>query len=180
MGRPLRARACPTRQERGEIIHIDVAIAGGPNCVAPVIYNEVGVTVMGRIKVTGFTGTRELMLGINADDGLQAALHWGGPDGVLEEVARDTQATIAGSSDYVIARMTAIGLSDADYACARLIRVYINENPMPALEIVAPADKSKTPEGIAFGAGSTSGTADIWFDWVSGPGVQANKDCDGE
>lgn len=147
-------------------------VLNGSEWVTPTVYEEVGATVVGRLKVTA-VDTRELMLGIYDDASLHASFHWGGTGGVIRETKRAVETTITGSGDYIVARMTSVGVTTAGYECARLIRIYVNEDPVPVLEIVTPSAKTVPEQGIGFGAGSTSGTADIWFDWVAGTNAGA-------
>lgn len=144
----------------------------GSEWAEPTVYGEVGATVVGRLRVVG-ASNRELMLGIFDGSSLFSSFHWGGTDGMVMETKRGAEATFTGTTDYVVARMTAVGLTTTGHECSRLIRIYMNENPAPVMELVTPSTVTVSSEGIGFGAGSTGGTADIWFDWVSGTNAGA-------
>ncbi|GMV95792.1 MAG: hypothetical protein AMXMBFR83_01620 [Phycisphaerae bacterium] len=146
----------------------------GTNCVPPTVFNEVGATVVGRLKVAGWATTREMMLGIDDTGGLHTSVHWGGSDGVVREVRRGVEtATGSATADYVIARATAVGVFAGGYECGRHVRIYLNEDPAPVLDLVLPSSQNSESDGIGFGVGSTGGTADVWFDWVSGTNAGA-------
>jgi hypothetical protein len=125
-----------------------------------------GVTVVARVKVTAHSGTTDGGLYIwEDDDRISATYHWGGPSGLVRENERGVETTVTGDSEYHILRMTAEGGGGS------LINVnlYLDEAivlPMPGV-----ADRgiggAISGEGLGFGAGSTSGTYDITFDWVT-------------
>lgn len=137
------------------------------------IENEVGATVVARVKVRSQTGSREGGLFMWDKDSLSCAYHWGGIDGVIEETRRDEATTVAGTDQFVILRMTAIGRSGDSGDCSRMVRLYFNEDPTPVVELVAASTETNLYEGIGFGAGSTSGTYDIAFDWIAGTNAGA-------
>ncbi|HOW71332.1 MAG TPA: hypothetical protein PKY77_12080 [Phycisphaerae bacterium] len=138
-------------------------------CSPPEVFNEVGATVVGRLKVTGFTGAREMVLAIYDTAGLTTYLHWSGAtDGVLLETRRGEQITLPPDPEYHTFRLTAKGLVGSGDACTRRVRFYLDEEPTPVLEILEASVYSEgSNDGMGFGAGSTGGTIDVWFDWVS-------------
>lgn len=144
---------------------------------------EVGVTIVSRLRVYGQSGSRSgglFFWGENGEPGsrnpLLSTLYWGGADGLLEETERGIGTSLTPSDQFVIVRMTAIGRETEEWDCSRIIRLYFNENPTPAVDMVAAATRSTSTSddyGLGFGAGSTSGTYDIAFDWVSGTNTGA-------
>src|SRR5690606_18219237 len=102
------------------------------------------------------------------EDGGTCTYHWGGFDGVIQETERGDAAIVSGTTDFVILRLTSIGRKDDPWDCSRIIRLYLDENPTPVLELVGADEETTLYEGLGFGAGSTSGEYDIAFDWVSG------------
>lgn len=145
------------------------------------IYSEAGATILARLRVRSWgpndnEDRRDGGLYLWEEDSISATLHWGGAtDGVLMDRSRDGQrVTLTPTDDYVIVRMTSIGREGDDWDCSRIVRLYMNENPVPVLEILSAGEESNTDkEGFGFGAGSTDGTYDIAFDWVAGTNAGA-------
>ncbi len=136
---------------------------------APIEFdNELGATLIARVKVRSHSGATEGGLYIWESDANTATYHWGGPNGLIQEKERGVSATVTGTDEYVILRMTVIGRKDDAWDCSRIIRLYINENATPAIEIAGGSERTTLYEGMGFGAGSTSGTYDIAYDWVVG------------
>lgn len=158
---------------------------------------DAGVTVLACMKVNNWGGDRgpQLFLfhsdasgitGNNVLGSLTSWGHWGGLDGRLEEQLRGAVKIVPGSSDYAIIRLTAVGqYTDTDDTVSNLanlrrrhMRMYVNEDPTPAAVLdsgavqydwVDPSDGG----GFGFGAGSTRGTMDVSFAWVSGTNAGA-------
>jgi hypothetical protein len=145
------------------------AVARNP-IMDPLIYTRTGATVVSRLRVRSYTvgdtfGFGLLMLW---DGHLGADLLWGGPDGLLMETDRtgDPSVTLAGDDKYHTIRLTAIG--DAD--CTRILKVYVDEEQNPAAVLTIPqAQQINTSgiDGLGFGTGSTAGSIDVAFDWVT-------------
>jgi hypothetical protein len=139
------------------------------------IANEIGATIVARVRVREQSGGQSGGLFLWEEDNVSCTYHWGGPTGVVTETTRSTApiVTLAPSTDFAILRMTAIGRKDAPWDCSRLIRLYFDEDPTPVIEMVGPSPESTSYEGFGFGAGSTSGTCDIAFDWITGTNAGA-------
>lgn len=74
------------------------------------------------------------------------------------------------NDQFHVIRVTASGTDD----CNRITRVYFDESPTPVMELTNINASGTTPEGLGFGAGSTSGTYDIAFDWVTATNTGAS------
>lgn len=158
----------------GKKTKLNSCVFDGATCVDAPLYNEVGATVVSRLKVPSVPDVRELVLGIYDTAGLYSSLSWSGPDGIVRETRRGVESTVPGNTGYVTLRMTAVGIGTAGYTCAREIKVYLDEQPTPVLELLAAGGSSSADtEGIGFGAGSTDGTIHVTFDWVSGTNAGA-------
>ncbi|HOQ88279.1 MAG TPA: hypothetical protein PLQ89_21455 [Phycisphaerae bacterium] len=137
------------------------------------IANEIGATIVARVKVASQLGARHGGLFLWEEDAGTCAYHWGGIDGVVQETQRNQAVTVPGTTDFVTLRLTSIGRPDDPWDCSRIIRLYLNEDPTPVLELVGAAEHTTLYEGLGFGAGSTSGEYDIAFDWIAGTNVGA-------
>ncbi len=139
------------------------------------IANEIGATIVARVKVREQSGSQDGGLFLWEGDNVSCTYHWGGPTGIVKETKRSTAPTVTldPSTDFVTLRMTAIGRKDAPWDCSRVIRLYFNEDPTPVIELLAPTSETTSYEGFGFGAGSTSGTYDIAFDWITGTNAGA-------
>lgn len=136
----------------------------------PVIYTRTGATIVARMRVRNYVYTDPWGFGllISWDSHLGADLFWGGPDGLLMETNRSPrpQATLAGDDEYHTFRMTAIG----DSECNRIFRVYVDEEQSPVAVLTIPnASRLDTSpiDGLGFGAGNTTGSIDVAYDWVT-------------
>jgi hypothetical protein len=136
----------------------------------PEVFTRSGATVVARVKVRSHSDPRGGAL-ILWDGELSAEYHWGdnGLDGVITEMNRGNTTTLTNGFDqnFHILRMTAIG--DAD--CNRIVRFYFDEDVSPVAVLTIPNAVLKSgyggAEGLGFGAGSTDGSYDIAFDWVT-------------
>jgi hypothetical protein len=145
------------------------------------IRGEAGATILGRLRVrswgpTSDEGKRDGGLFVWEPDSISATLHWGGAtDGVLMEKERTgARVTLTPTDEYLTFRMTVIGRKDDAWDCGRTVRIYVNENPTPVLELLSAGEEgNSTKEGFGFGAGSTDGTYDIAFDWIAGTNAGA-------
>jgi hypothetical protein len=125
-----------------------------------------GVTIVARVKVTAHSGAADGGLFIwESGDRISASYHWGGPSGLVREDDRGVETTVTGDSEYHILRMTAEG------GGGDLINVNLYLDEVLVLPMLGVSDRgiggTISGEGLGFGAGSTSGTYDISFDWVS-------------
>lgn len=145
------------------------------------IYGEAGATILGRLRVRSWGPTsdeskRDGGLYVWEPDSISATLHWGGAtDGVLMDRERTgAQVTLTPTDQYVTFRMTMVGGDGDAWDCGRILRIYVDENPTPVLELLSAGEEGNdTKEGFGFGAGSTDGTYDIAFDWISGTNAGA-------
>jgi len=143
------------------------------------VYGEAGATLLTRARVYSWGppgGTRRGMIRIGEKYASNCEYHWGGPDGVVEETKRDINAQSGiGSTDFVIMRLTSAGSeADSEWDCGRVIRLYLNEDPTPVVEILNAEVKTTASEkGLFFGDSSGSGEIDIAFDWVTGTNAGA-------
>jgi len=136
----------------------------------PEIFPRSGATVVGRVRVRNHSDPRGGAL-ILWDAHISAEYHWGpnGSDGVITEMHRGNTVILPGGFDqnYHILRMTAIG----DANCNRIIRFYFDEDVSPVAVLTIPEAAQvggfEGRDGMGFGAGSTAGTYDIAFDWVT-------------
>ena len=134
----------------------------------PLVFTRSGATVVGRVKVRSHTDPRGGAL-IFWDSHLSAEYHWGdnGSDGVITEINRGGTTLLTNGFDqkYHILRMTGIG----DATCNRVIKLYFDEDVSPVAVLTIPSASaiSSSYDGIGFGAGSTAGSYDVSFDWVS-------------
>jgi hypothetical protein len=146
------------------------------------IYGEVGATIVGRLRVYSWCcadGDREGGLFIWDKDSVSATCHWGGwPEGVIKEITRGWIAPMVQpqplTSDYVTLRVTALGRPNdtgtTNWDCTRAVHIYLDENPVPVLPASLAgvvAAQTAANYGLGFGAGSTAGSYDIAFDWVT-------------
>lgn len=142
---------------------------------APAMSGGVGVTVVSRLRVRSATSPLMGGLFIWENPNLSTEIHWGGPTGLIHEPNRGGQFDVTltdplqANDAYHVIRVTASGPDD----CNRLVRVFFDENPTAVMQIVNASALANTPEGIGFGAGSTAGTYDIAFDWVTGTNAGA-------
>ena len=132
------------------------------------VASEIGATILARVKVREQSGSQDGGLFIWEEDAGTCTYHWGGPTGVVMEKQHGTTAGVTPSEKFVTLRMTCVGRKDDPWDCGRIVRLYLNENPTPVIELIGDSEKSSIYEGIGFGAGSTSGTYDIAFDWING------------
>ncbi|GMV96649.1 MAG: hypothetical protein AMXMBFR83_10110 [Phycisphaerae bacterium] len=145
---------------------------------------EVGSTLLARIKLRSWGpegGTRRAMLRIAETNVSSADYHWGGLDGMVLEPKRGIGVnTGQGTDDFVILRLTSIGSegNDLDHSwdCGRTVRLYLNENPVPVVEILNADNKgtgTSGDRGLWFGDSSAAGLVDMAVDWVSGTNAGA-------
>jgi hypothetical protein len=132
------------------------------------VANEIGATIVARVKVKSQTGSADGGLFLWEEDADTCTYHWGGPSGVVRETVRGASTVLTGTTDFVKLRLTAIGRKDAPWDCSRIIRLYFNEDPTAVVEVVGGSVSASVYEGLGFGAGSVSGAYDIAFDWVTG------------
>lgn len=135
----------------------------------PVPNARIGGTVVARVKVRSHVDPREGALFL-WNNRMTSSYHWGdnGPDGVIIEINRGAQVILPGQFDqeFHILRMTAIG----DRVCNRVINFYFDEDVSPVAVLTIPEASTVAAtgnSGLGFGAGSTLGSYDISFDWVS-------------
>jgi hypothetical protein len=122
---------------------------------------EVGSTLLARVKLRSWGpegGTRRAMLRIAETNVSSADYHWGGPDGAAMEVKRNVLVqTAKGTDEFVTLRLTSVGSEGTDldlsWDCGRTVRLYLNEDPTPVIEIFN-ADNKGT---------GTSGDRGLWF-----------------
>lgn len=140
----------------------------------PEVFTRSGATVVARVRVRGHSDPRGGALVI-WDGQISSEYHWGpnGSDGVVTELNRGGTTILPNGfdQDYHILRLTAIGDND----CNRVVRLYFDEQPQPVLTInnATTVAGLSGADGFGFGAGSTSGTYDIAFDWVTGTNIGA-------
>lgn len=140
---------------------------------APFLSGGIGATVVGRLRVYNTTAPSLGGLFIWESPSITAECHWGGANGRLKEANRGNEIFLTDPSQmnngFHIIRMTSVGLDD----CNRRVRIYFDEDPTPVLDLTNISPMTTTPEGLGFGAGSTDGTYDIAFDWVTGTNAGA-------
>lgn len=142
---------------------------------------SVGSTILARIKLRSWGpagSTRRAMLRIAETDASAADFHWGGLDGVAAETKRGVMVqTGMGTDGFVTLRLTSKGSEeDAAWDCGRIVRLYLNENPTPVIEIInamAKGTGASGDRGFWFGDSNGDQTIDIAFDWVSGTNAGA-------
>ncbi len=143
------------------------------------VRGEIGVTLLARLKVyeqAGLPGPQMLIWNGDADGGATAYGYWGGAGGGITELLRGAPGATSGSNGFVVVRMTSIGRQvsgQSDMFCSRRVRMYLNEHPAPVVDTDVIEYSSGINEGFGFGAGGTTGTMDIAFDWVSGTNAGA-------
>jgi len=115
-----------------------------------------------QLAKSGASGTN---IGVRSYAGMSAGVMWAGPSGQIKETKSGSgqEVYVTGDSDWHIFRLTTIGSSSS----TRHISIYMDEDPTPVLDIASPPHSPDQPEGFQFGAGSTSGTQDIYFDWIT-------------
>lgn len=139
-----------------------------------------GATVVARLKVlTPASDPASMGSLFIFDEHIAAAGLYGGTDMYVREVKRGAQNALPiGDGEWHILRMTSFGSVDE----TRYVRMYLDENPTPVLELT-PATGGNTlvsdlGEGLGiptlgFGAGGVEATMDIAFDWVTGSNAEA-------
>jgi hypothetical protein len=132
-----------------------------------------GATVVARVKTVSDVDNPAMNFTIY-DQAITAALYWGGLNGVIEEVEREARVIMPGDSDYHYIRLTARDESVTD---GIVVRAYVDELPTPVLTIThaASVPSDLTLDSFGFGADSTAGTQDIYFDcvWATNAGAFA-------
>lgn len=142
---------------------------------------SVGSTILARVKLRSWGppgSERQEMLRIAETDASSADFHWGGLDGIVDETKRGVMVqTGMGTDDFVTLRLTSKGSEeDAAWDCGRTVRLYLNENPTPVIEILnaeAKGTGTSGDRGFWFGDSNGDQTIDIAFDWVSGTNAGA-------
>ncbi len=137
---------------------------------------QLGATLVTRMRVHSYgpNTTQGLAFGIWDDvTGDSAEVFYSGDQGAgtgtLKELRRDQSATVAGDDQFHVIRLTIKGTSVED----RVIKVYFDESPTPALSIAFANNSTVNPDGFVFGAGSTGGQIDVAFDWLTATDVGA-------
>jgi hypothetical protein len=136
------------------------------------ITNLSGSTVVARVKTISALGTAGGNVFVFADP-ITAGAHWAGPGNLVIETERGASAAVIGDNKYHIIRLTS---QDLGGALGRVIRIYVDENATPALEITnaaAAAPNAAGIDSIGFGASSTAGEQEIYFDCVYGTNAGA-------
>ena len=131
------------------------------------LYSEFGGTVLARLKVSSWSERRGgNLFAWDSDTGaMTASAHWGGSDGLVHELMRDSSTTATGTDGYILVRLATKGRSG--FECDNLVSVYLDENPIPVLQIPRATSWLQTLGGLGFGAGSDACVEEIWFDWVT-------------
>lgn len=143
------------------------------------IFGEMGQTMVARMRVrSSSTADRKPFLGIAEKHSSSALLHWGGPDGVIDETKRGVlEQTGVGSDGFFIFWIATKGSQDtAGWDCGRVVNLYMMNDSLQILwqkEMVLPSAKSESYEGFFFGDTSASGTMDVSYDWISGTNAGA-------
>jgi hypothetical protein len=124
----------------------------------------IGGTIVARVKCTASNSTGSDNLMILEDYGLYTTYHWGGPNGMIRENIRNQETTITGNDQYHILRLTTQNTHDSN----QVINLYFDENPTPVIQITDASEATSYPvsDSFGFGAGSTSETQNIYFDWI--------------
>ncbi|MBI4579627.1 MAG: hypothetical protein HY718_08000 [Planctomycetes bacterium] len=133
-----------------------------------------GATIVARVRVPMQSGSKGANLAIYDTDGGTAGYFWGGASvptpGLIRDSYHATETSIAGDADYHILRLTMSGGSAACPGVNRVVNLYFDENPTPAL-VINPAgdatDDNNPPDSFGFGCSNTSGRQEIYFDWVT-------------
>ncbi|NLE61922.1 MAG: hypothetical protein GX616_26505 [Planctomycetes bacterium] len=154
-----------------------------------------GATIVARVAVTVKIAPSGENIGIKHDAGASAGYHWGGAGysspynapGHVKETERGDQLWIEDQTPefyagWHILRLTVKG--DNGDAGPRTIRLYLDEDPTPIIEIPNAVGASAT-DLFTFGTPSTDGHQVIYFDWITatdagafGPGEE--DDCIGQ
>jgi hypothetical protein len=131
------------------------------------ITSETGATIVARVKTVAKDGSSGENIGIIEYGGLSCGYTWGGPNGQVKEVERGDETYVtSGNAEYRVIRMTAVGTGGPPDGNRR-IRLYLDEDPTPVIDIIPATNVSNQPDAFRFGAGSTAGTQDIYFDWIT-------------
>ncbi|GMU20748.1 MAG: hypothetical protein AMXMBFR13_08440 [Phycisphaerae bacterium] len=127
------------------------------------IDESIGATIVARVK----TVLENHPAGGNLfifHSSLHAEYHWGGPAGHVIESWRGAEAAVDIQDDaYHILRMTARNEGGDN---GIVIRLYVDENPIPALVVADASAHNSGLDSFGFGAGSTDGQQDVYFDFV--------------
>jgi len=105
-------------------------------------------------------------------DPISASAHWAGPGNLLAETDRGVTTVVAGDSKYHVIRLTS---QDAGAPNGTIVRIYVDENPVPKIELFnSPGSNQGLGIGaIGFGTASTAGQQEIYFDCVYGTNAGA-------
>ncbi len=141
------------------------------------IGNAAGATVVARVKTVSVGGDPSGNLFIFADptgggsDGISASAHWAGAAGQVVETDRGVAMPATGDGNYHIIRLTSQALT----GLGNVIRVYVDENPTPVLEITNAGSVGSDAglDAVGFGAGDTEGQQEIYFDCFYGTNAGA-------
>jgi hypothetical protein len=130
------------------------------------IVPSTGATLVARLRTAAPMGTLGENLMIHHAV-IGSLVHWGGPSSILRDMGRNTDGlNVVGDGDYHVIRVTT---QDEGGANGIVVNIYLDENSTPVLHLVNTAayDTGQSFEAFGFGAGSTSGAQDLYFDFVN-------------
>jgi len=133
-----------------------------------------GATIVARVRCTYKSGTSGENVTVWHDGGGTLGYHWSGwgdagsGAGYIKETSRSADYTKTGQTQEWYSSYHVIRASMGAVNGERTIRLYLDEDPVPVIEIPNANNVSSPTDSIGFGTGSTAGQQDISFDWVTG------------